>query len=693
MKKLFFTLLFPLCLGCTERPEIISESNDPGILWAKSKLNQQINLLHNPSSVEKITIKISPEENEGYSLLHKHNEIIINGKGLNGTMYGMLELAEQLRNFGDFAEVKTKSESARFPFRAIKVNLPWDSYRRSEALQLHTETMRDIKFWESFMDMMAENRFNVLTLWNLHPFNYMIRPTNFPEACGFTDEELAGWQTFWTSLFKYAKARGIETYIVNWNIFVSPEFAAHYKVAEYSKGGEFFTDGDTSEIVKKYTRECVTQLINTYPDLTGMGITLGEGMGAMTPEQREEWLLETIIQGARNADRKIKFIHRVPLSANKGSGGSTDQSVEAMTRETLDTLTCFDSPIWTELKFNWSHAFSSPKLVKVHGGPLTDTYWNPEPTNYKINWMMRNEDFFILRWGQPDFIRNHIRSNGQTYVGGYYVGSECYYPAVDYFTKNDNRPWNYAFERQWLFYKEWGRLLYNPDTPDTVFQYAFTQKYGIQGDLLFEAWNIASKVPLEIATFWNGTWDFTLYSEGFLAKTQAHETGLITLDEMLGRDPLDPEYLSIHEFVDMSINETPIDGNKTDPITLANRIEKDCKEVLTIAQTIKANDNFELQNEVADIKAWAYLGLYFSEKLKAGVDLYTYEQSENISHKTDAVHHLEKAASYWDDLVNVTSPFYREVPLVHLNGLEDVYFSWEKYRDEVRNEIEKVRNK
>lgn len=35
-------------------------------------------------------------------------------------------------------------------------------------------------------------------------------------------------------------------------------------------------------MVKKYTKECVTQLINEYPDLTGLGITLGEGMGAMT---------------------------------------------------------------------------------------------------------------------------------------------------------------------------------------------------------------------------------------------------------------------------------------------------------------------------------------------------------------------------------------------------------------------------
>ena len=33
--------------------------------------------------------------------------------------------------------------------------------------------------------------------------------------------------------------------------------------------------------------------------------------------------------------------------------------------------------------------------------------------------------------------------------------------------------WSWAFQRQWLFYKLWGRLLYDPETPDSVFQAVF----------------------------------------------------------------------------------------------------------------------------------------------------------------------------------------------------------------------------
>jgi hypothetical protein len=84
---------------------------------------------------------------------------------------------------------------------------------------------------------------------------------------------------------------------------------------------------------------------------------------------------------------------------------------------------------------------------------------NPCP-NYKITWTARNEDFFCLRWGVPGFVRDHIAENSQPYTGGYFIGSETYIPAKDYFTAiNGPVNWKYAFERQWLFYKIWGRLL------------------------------------------------------------------------------------------------------------------------------------------------------------------------------------------------------------------------------------------
>ena len=186
-------------------------------------------------------------------------------------MYGILDLAEQFQMGKTISTVDEKSINPKFPFRAIKFNLPWDSYRRHKSLQLHYKTVKDLKFWKAFLDQMAENRFNALTLWNLHPFPYMIKLKKFPEACPFSDKEMKEWQNFWHSLFHMAKDRGIKTYIIDWNIFVSPEFAKAHGVAQYClpdmAGKEYYGKGDYSPLVQEYNRECVTELINEYPEL------------------------------------------------------------------------------------------------------------------------------------------------------------------------------------------------------------------------------------------------------------------------------------------------------------------------------------------------------------------------------------------------------------------------------------------
>ncbi|CAN5456323.1 hypothetical protein BH23BAC3_BH23BAC3_32620 [soil metagenome] len=119
------------------------------------------------------------------------------------------------------------------------------------------------------MPRLAENRFNALSLWMLHPFTYMIMPENFPEASPFSEEELEEWRELFSGIFGMAKARGIDTYIVNWSIFVSEEFSKAHDVAHDNFYPHYYVEGDTTEIVKRYTRESVTQVLNEYPDLSG----------------------------------------------------------------------------------------------------------------------------------------------------------------------------------------------------------------------------------------------------------------------------------------------------------------------------------------------------------------------------------------------------------------------------------------
>src|SRR5215210_7471376 len=208
-----------------------------------------------------IIISLSGSMREAYSVVRDKKKITVTGGDERGMIYGSLSIAEDVRNGIGLKDIRPRSEKPNYELRAVKFDLPWDTYRHSAALDLHYETCRDINYWRSFLDMMVENRLNSLSLWNLHPYTFMIKPKNFPEASPFNDVEMKDWKNLFSGIFRMAKERAIDTYIIPFNIFVSPEFSKAHNVNLDNLAHHFFVKGDTSELVKRYTRECVTQML------------------------------------------------------------------------------------------------------------------------------------------------------------------------------------------------------------------------------------------------------------------------------------------------------------------------------------------------------------------------------------------------------------------------------------------------
>jgi hypothetical protein len=603
----------------------------------------------------------------------------------SGAMYGVLELVERLRKYRKLAIIPVCIMNAKLSFRALKFNLPWSSYRMNTSFDLQHETVRDLGFWQSFLDMMALNRYNVLTLWNLHPFPYMIRPLNFPLATPNSDEELAEWKHYWTSLFRMAKERGIETYLINWNVFVSEAFREHYDDKAIDDKQFYFGDAYSTDQIKQYNRESITQVIDEYPDLAGLGTSLGERMENMTPKAKQAWIEDVYYEGMKNASRPVKFIHRAPFSVDPH-----------LTRSSIENNGFIPEPVWVEVKFNWSHAYSSPNLLLTHGGSKgMEGYWSPPPTHYKITWMIRNEDFFTLRWAQPDFIREHLAQNTHDYVGGYYVGSECFIPALDYSHEEDSPQltWTYAFEKHWLYYMLWGRLLYDPSTPDDVFTGVIGQRYGEQAEAhLLNAYSSVCRMPMALGSFFAFTWDFTLYAEGFLATDRAeYNSGkaFISLIDLLVNKPFNPIYLSLRDYADYIVNHKSLDGFIT-PLQLADTLAADADAGLQALSAIPESTP-ALTSELLDAAAWAHLSLYFSAKLRAGISYALYEKTGDENHRKEAQQWLELpyAAQHWENVIEVTQSRYKPQPLMHLGK---TLFSWELFRPEVQADIQFVKD-
>jgi Glycosyl hydrolase family 20, domain 2 len=705
MKRIFvlFTAICLLFLGRTfaKGVFILYEKELPQIEYAAQKIKdalfeKQYDLTDSRTNYDfLISLAVHPGRlaAEAYSIIPEEKIITIYGGDPRGLIYGAMTIAEHLRNDVALQDIKREDGKPNLEFRGIKYNLPWHTYRPSSALDQHFETARDLNYWEAFLDMMVENRFNAISLWNMDPYTFMIKSKNFPEACPWSEQELAQWQHLYHEIFRMAKERALDTYIVHWNIFVSKEFSEAHNVARENFYPHYYVPGDTSEIVRRYLRESVKQVLEEYPNLDGIGVSHGEGMAGMTPLQRQQWMDDVLIAGMLEVDRPVKLIHRVPFSSGSGSEPGVSKNVEQVTRAAMENLgDHFDGPIWVEIKFNWSHGHSTPKLEKVHGGKLGDTYFVPKPKNYKITWQIRNEDFFALRWGVPDFIRKHIANNGQAdFVGGYFIGSETYIPALDYFTAVDDPvDWTWAFERQWLFYKLWGRLLYNPQTPDEVFQAEFTRRYGAQGTHLLQAYALASNTQLRLASVYDSRWDFTLYSEGFLA-LQGDSTRYISVDCLIDQPVMAAEYVSVREYVAKTLNAEKFEDKRITPYKLAAMLEKDNREALRLVEDIDISGNASLMYEVADIKVWAYLGLHLAEKLKGAVALHTFRINGNLKDK--AVEHLKNALEYWDKVIEITRPIYKDMRLTHYNhnfftANDNNWFHWALIRDEVAGDIE-----
>ena len=229
-----------------------------------------------------------------------------------------------------------------------------------------------------------------------------------------------------------------------------------------------------------------------------------------------------------------------------------------------------------------------------------------------------------------------------------------------------------------------------------MFEAEFTRRYGNAGSSLFHAYTEVSDTPLMFATFFDFRWDFTLYSEGLLA-LQGEVTKYIGIDALINQPTLDSLQHSIKDYVDHQVRGLPIvSATPMSPITVANLLELRANRALAQVRGIDTGSNVALMYEVADVKAWANIALHLAEKIRGGVDLQFYRVAGGEEHKQAAIAHLTRALAHWDELIRITRPIYKDMPLTHYNGNSfdanpDNLFHWARIRPEVAADIEVAR--
>ena len=146
--------------------------------------------LHRSAAIGPMRDDIEKIRAEGFILRRGEDasriSLIVTSIDPAGAMYGALELAEQIRTRG-VEGVANTDRNPYMPMRGTKFNIPLDlrtpSYSdMSDSAQQNIATVWDFEFWRAYLDQLARDRYNFVSLWNLHPFPSMVKVPAYPDV-------------------------------------------------------------------------------------------------------------------------------------------------------------------------------------------------------------------------------------------------------------------------------------------------------------------------------------------------------------------------------------------------------------------------------------------------------------------------------------------------------------------------------
>lgn len=598
--------------------------------------------------------------------------ITVRGADAVGAMYGGLDIAEAIRT-GTLDSLQDSDHKPHIAQRGIKFNIPLDarspSYSDdSDSAQANIANMWETDFWTGMFDNMARHRYNLLSLWSLHPFPSLVRVPEYPNVALADVKRKAGslwdatgtgvgmydpaWElvtvkkmtvdekiAFWRWVMQYAKDRGIDCYVMTWNIFVHGAESSEYGI----------TDSPTNAITKDYFRKSVRAMFNTYPLLAGIGLTTGEHMGSLNNTQKEQWAWDTYGLGVSDAmadarnpaspyyapNRKISLIHRAHQA-------DLQQIINVFSA--LPGRTNANSSLLFSFKYSQAHMHSSTKPQFIY----QKDWFSTIPAGSKILLTVRNDDMYYLRWGDPDFARAYLSNLPElSKIAGFYLGPDGYTWGREYLSTEPDSPRQLVIEKMWYFFMLYGRLAYDPSIPNSRFEAILAEHFPtVSSRKLFEGWASVSKIIPLVTRFYWGALDFQWYpeacwsAEGFESVQKFIKP---RWDPMKATEDGDrPLLMSVKEYVD----GVKPDG-RLNPEQVADQLQHFADRGLASIQGLDAGTNKELRSTLGDIKAMGLLGHYYAEKIRGAVALYRYETGGDAAHHAQARKHLIAASNYW----------------------------------------------
>ena len=579
-----------------------------------------------------------------------------------GLMYALLEAAAQIRATG---HMSNSSGCPSVAMRGIRYFL------HNHDLEQNWYYSRD--YWDRYFAMLAQDRFNRFNLVFAHQTNYLAPPypfwlelPEFPQVRvpGLSGEQRKKNVEMLQYISQAAADHGIDFTLGVWehNIQTTP-----HKMTPT-------TEGITRENIGPYSHAALKKILELCPAIRSVQMRTNEESG-IPKEDRVPFYRDFVYTAIRDCGRPVYL----------------DLRAWAVAKDMIDAAQQVGVPFRVSTKY-WAEDVGRPyQPAETYPGY---SYLNflEKPHSYQFYfelWGLGSHR--LLLWGNPDFVR---RAAGTFHLGDA-VGFEIDPPLAQkgfgnrpgvwgIFTEKqkDRKFWTWEFERYWLFYQLWGRLTYNPATPESLWLDELTRRFGAAAPDVLEAYKNASGVINEIVAAHLADPNMYIWPE-------INPGGLVDAH----RDvlPSDWRYIaSIPEGVDNRIRHVA-SAKQTAPQTAAllNGLAQRSEAAVARADKKIASSNAEWRSTKPDLQVLSLLARYHALKQTATDQVTYFDATGDRSALDAATRDLKDALQVWERLVQLTDGLY---PDQMAFGPDDIGH-WKDKLPYVQHDLELVRER
>ena len=142
--------------------------------------------------------------------------------------------------------------------------------------------------------------------------------------------------------------------------------------------------------------------------------------------------------------------------------------------------------------------------------------------------------------------------------------------------------------------------------------------------------------------------------------------------------------LTIPDYVDAALAGKEMSG--VNPVELAEELHRHASIALEKLDQLTSPHSREIRLTMGDIKAMAFSGHYYAEKILGALNLQFYRITGERSYQEASIKHLEEAAAYWRKYADVAASQYEPQVLARNSRLD-----WLDLMEDVLKDVELAR--